>query len=447
MIQGNLIFLLIIYVASLFLISWLVSRRQQSEDFLIAGRNRKSWQILLSKFASSIGAGYFITYTGFAYEYGVGIFGMFIGMFAGFLFFAYWAAPRIARGSKEGKFYTIGHFVYSKLQNDKARILADIFSSGILFGWLLVGVIGSGKIIADFELLSYNLAVAVTSVVVLGYLLLAGFRAVILTDVIQSAVIFILMTVITFGIIQNSSFSELHFSSASELDLGVAFGFFLFGVLSVFSYSDRYQLSYAAQDERGLKNGLGLAILPIGIIAYFLFLIGVFMANQVPGLDSGLVFTEALKQFLNPKLVPLAIVLFFAGIMSSADTNIYAISSHYALSKPKSKNYAKDVRWAMVGLTAGLTVLAIIFPYVVKVSLVAGAISLLLSWPMIYVISGGRNPNRFIGSIITSTLGLIGALVFLGLEPTAAIVIILFGPIGLLYSGWKIKKAGNCIPS
>ncbi len=79
--------------------------------------------------------------------------------------------------------------------------------------------------------------------------------------------------------------------------------------------------------------------------------------------------------------------------------------------------------------------------------LIAGAISLLLSWPMIYVISGGRNPNRFIGSIITSTLGLIGALVFLGLEPTAAIVIILFGPIGLLYSGWKIKKAGNCIPS
>ncbi|MCR4327921.1 MAG: hypothetical protein NUV53_00175 [Patescibacteria group bacterium] len=437
---NSLVFYLAIYIGLLFLLSWFVSRKQQEEDFLIAGRNRSGWQILLSKFAASIGAGYFITYTGFAYEYGVGVFAMLAGLIAGFLFFAYWAAPRIAAGSREGKFYTIGHFVYSKFQNNKARFLADIFSSAILFSWLLVGIIGSGKVIADFGLLSYNLAVVATSLVVLCYLLLAGYRAVLLTDIVQSAVIFILMIVVTFGIIGTSRFGELHSFSTANLDIGVAIGFFLFGILSVFSYSDRYQLSYAAKSERGLKHGLGLSIVPIILIAYFLLLIGVFMATKVSGLDSGLVFTEALKQFLNPSLVPLAVVLFFAGIMSSADTDIYAISSHYALSKTNNTNYIKDVRRAMIGLTIIVTILAITFPDVVKASIVAGAASLLLSWAMIYVISGGKNPNRFIGSIVTSTIGLALAIMYFGLEPTVAIAIVVFGPLGLLYKGRKNKS-------
>ena len=35
---------------------------------------------MASKFAGAIGAGYFITYTGFAYEYGLGVFAMLIGI-------------------------------------------------------------------------------------------------------------------------------------------------------------------------------------------------------------------------------------------------------------------------------------------------------------------------------------------------------------------------------
>jgi solute:Na+ symporter, SSS family len=436
---NSLVLYLAIYIGFLFLLSWLASRKQQEEDFLIAGRNRGGWQILLSKFAASIGAGYFITYTGFAYEYGIGVFAMLAGLIAGFLVFAYWAAPKIAAGSREGKFYTIGHFVYSKFQNNKARLLADVFSSGILFSWLLVGIIGSGKIIADFGLLSYNSAVIVTSLVILGYLLIAGFRAVLLTDVVQSIVIFILMAVVTFGVIGTSSFAELHSFSTGSFDIGTAIGFFLFGILSVFSYSDRYQLSYAARSEKGLRHGLGLSTIPILLVAYFLLLIGVFMATNVPGLDSGLVFTEALKQFLNPSLIPLAIVLFFAGIMSSADTNIYAISSHYALSKKNDNNYTKNVRKAMIGLTIIVTILAIAFPNIVKVSIVAGAVSLLLSWAMIYTLAGGKNQNRFIGSVVTSTIGLALAIAYFGLEPTAAIAIVVFGPLGLLYKGRKTE--------
>ncbi len=432
---NSILFYLMVYVGLLLLLSWVVSKKQKKEDFLIAGRNRRGWQILLSKFAGTMGAGYFITYTGFAYEYGVGVFAMLLGIIAGFLTFAYWASPKIAAGSKEGKFYTIGHFVYNKLESNKAKISADVLSSIILLSWLLIGIIGAAKIIEDFGLLSYNLAVILTALVVLLYLILAGYRAVILTDIVQSLVILILMFIVTFGIIGSGGFIELHSPTVSGIDIGTAVAFFFFGILAVFSSSDRYQLAYAAKNEKGLKHGLGFAVIPIIIVAYFLLLIGVFMATKVPGLDSGLVFTEALKVFLTPSLIPLAIILFFAGVMSSADTNIYAISSHYALSKRDTGNYVNNTKKAMIGLTILTIVIALAFPNVVKVSIIAGALSLTLSWAMIYIIAGGRNVHRFTGSIVGAISGFILGLLYFGIEPIAALPIILLGAMGLLYKG------------
>lgn len=431
--MGSLVLYLAVYIGLLFLVSWRVSRKQDTEEFLIAGRNRAGWQILASKFAAAIGAGYFITYTGFAYEYGIGVFAILLGIVVGYLIFAYWAAPKIALHSRAGRFYTIGHFVLSRLNNHKAQYVSDILASVILFGWLLVGIVGSGKIIADFGLLSYPWAVILTSAVVLGYLWLAGYRAVILTDVVQSMILLILMLIVTFGIIGQGQFSFASLGAGS-VGLTDAIGFFLFGVLATFSYSDRYQLAYAAKDESSLKHGMGLAVIPILIVASLLLIIGVFMADHAPGIDTGLVFTEALKNFLSPELVPIAIVLFFAGVMSSADTNIYAISSHYALSVGNG-DYIQILRRAMLGLTGSVAIIALAFSDIVDVSILAGAVSLTLSWAMIYLLAGGTSSSRFLGSVVGAVAGLVLGIVFIGLDPALALPIVVCGALGLLYKG------------
>lgn len=430
--MNTLYIFLSVYVIVLFLISYFISRKQTDEDFFISGRNRSGWQILLSKFASAIGAGYFITYTGFAYEYGFGVFALLLGIALGYLFFAYWAAPRIASGSKEKKFYTIGHFVFDKTGSKTSMYLADIFSSGILFAWLTVGIIGGAKIINYFGFLPYNIAVVITSLVILGYILMAGYKAVILTDIIQSIIIFALLIIVTFGIVGSENISNILSVNTGSPDIGVIVGFLLFGLLSVFSYSDRYQLAYAADNERGLKHGLGLAIIPIILVATLLLLIGMFMAQRTMGLDTGLVFTEALAQFLSPKILPFAIVLFFAGIMSSADTNVYAISSHYVLSR--NNRSIKSIRHSTVWLMVIVSLIAILFPDIVKVSLVAGAVSLTLSSAMIYILYGGRNPYRFVSSAFSALIALVASIIFLGLEPIAAIPVLGAGALGLLYN-------------
>ncbi|MAF34745.1 hypothetical protein CMO91_02780 [Candidatus Woesearchaeota archaeon] len=418
------------YIVLLLIVSYYVARRQNEEDFLISGRNRGGWQLLFSKFAAAISAGYFITYTGFSYEYGLGVFTMVLGGVIGYLLYAYWAAPRIHAPSKEHKFYTVGDFVKHKTSDVLSSKVANVLAILIILSWSLVAVIGGGKIIHEFGLLSYQAAVLLTVLVVLAYVFLAGFKAVIITDIIQSIAILALLVVVTKGIVGSTSLSSLLSTPTGSVDLATAFAFFLFGVLSVFSYANFYQLCYAAKTADKIKHGLGMAIIPIVITSCLLLLIGLFVAQKVPGLDSGLVFTEALKQFLPASLLPLSIVMFFAGVMSSIDTNVYAICSHYVLNTRRD-NAVKRIRTAVVVVLAIIAAISLVFTDVVDVSIFAGGISLSLSFPMIYLIAGGVSKGRFLHSVGGGVLGLIIALVWLGFEPSAALFVLVGSLLGL----------------
>ena len=431
----NIYIYLGVYVALLFVISYFISKRQSKEDFLMGGRDRGGWQILFSKFAGSIGAGYFIMYTGFAYEYGLGTFAMLFGMLAGYLLFGYWAAAKIHKNSKRERFYTMGDFVHDKTKSVFSLKLANILSNLILFLWLVVGIIGGAKIISDFGLMSYSIAVLLTIAVVSVYIYLAGFKAVIVTDFIQALIILGLLCLVTFSIIGSGSLSEILSVPTGSVDIGAVVGFFLFGLLAIFSYSNMFQLCYAAKNERKLKHGIGLAVLPILIAGFFLLVVGMFMASQVPGLDSSLVFTEALKNFLPASLLPLGIVLFFAGIMSSADTNIYAISSHLIMNgKNAARAPIKLIRVVMVFLMIVTTMISLIFTDIVDVSIVAGGLSLTLSVPIIYLIAGGKKAKRFVGSAIGALVGLVVGIAVLGIEPVIALPVLIGSVVGLFWN-------------
>ena len=152
------------------------------------------------------------------------------------------------------------------------------------------------------------------------------------------------------------------------------------------------------------------------------------------GLDSGLVFTEALKNFLPASLLPLGIILFFAGIMSSADTNAYGIAPHFVLKRPGIKSSIKSIRVSMIFLILIITLVALIFSDIVDVSILAGGTSLILSVPILYLLFGGLNSRRFIGSVIGGIIGLIGGIAVLGIEPSVVVFVLIPSLIGLAWN-------------
>lgn len=438
--MSNLLLYLGIYIGALLLIAYHISRKETSEDFLIGGRNRKGWQILLSKFAGSIGVTWFVTYTGYAYEYGLGLYLAIAGFIVSYVIFAYWAAPRIHRHSKTEKFYTQGDFVFYSTKNRFTKLLTNTITSLTQALFLLVGIVGGAKIMSHFGTLSYEAAVVLTSSVVLGYILLAGFKAVIATDILQSGIILILLGFLTFVMIRHVDFGTIVSVQTDTMSAGIAFGFLLYGLGSVFCGADRYQLCYAAKDAKRLRRGMAYAVVPIVITASLLLLIGMFMKLQSGSLDSGLIFLEAMRQFLPASLIPIGIVLFFAGLMSSTDTSIYAIASHYVFSKRGSQSI-RHIRIATIVLVIIISLAALLFRDIIDITVVAAALMLTLTFPMIYIIAGKKSSQRFIGSVCGGIIGLLVGVTLLGTEPSIMLPVLLGGALGLLY-----KKRNRVLP-
>lgn len=428
-----------VYIIALIGLSFYLSRHEGKEDFLIANRNRKWWAIAASKFACAIGIGYFIAYTGYAYKYGLGVYLILLGSVTGYLLFGLWAVPRIYKQSQKKHFYTQGDFVFNATKSVACKKMTNIVANVILFGWLMTSIIGGAKIISHFDLMSYEMALSLTILSVLAYVSLAGFKAVIATDIIQSLIILSLIGILTYVIMSDVGAGDILNAQTGHVDIPTAIGFFLFGALAIFSFANFYQLVYAAKSSRNAKLGIITSVVPTIFVATLLLMLGMYMMVKVPNLDPDLVFLSALQNHLPANLLPLGIVLFFAGLMSSADTNIYAISAHHVLTQ-KSKNPIRDIRIVMFILCALSAAIGYHFRDVVDVTILTCAMSLLLSVPMIYLIAGGKKSYRFIGATIGSIAGLTIGLFAIGIEPTLLLPILACSLIGLAYNGQLLKK-------
>lgn len=433
--QTQLYAYLLVYVAIIIGTSWWVAKREDSEGFLIAGRDRNWLTLAASKFAAAIGVAYFIAYTGYAYEYGLGVYTIIVGVLTGYMLFAFWAAPRIHAPSHSQRLYTQGDFVFDATQHERSRTVTNSIAITSAFVWLMTAVIGGAKIISHFNLLSYELAVLATVLVMMIYIMLAGFKAVLITDVLQAVIIFILVGFLCFIMVQGESLRTVLAAAPGSVDIATAVGFLLFGVLSVFSQPNWYQLCYAAKCKRTTIIGMGISVVPIVLVATLLMVLGMFMYVQNPHLDSGLVFLAAMQDYLPASLLPIGMVLFFAGLMSSGDSNVYAITSHIAFMR-RSKRPVESIRLVTAVLSLLCIPIALLFRDIVDVVIVAALITIILSAPMMYIIGGGKNHYRFLGSTFGGIIGMIAGLYLFGIEPAAMLIILVGSLLGFVYNGW-----------
>jgi len=428
---------LIGYIFLIIGISVYISKTSSTEDFLIGGRDRNGLAILFSKFAGAIGVSTLITYTGYAYTFGWGLFAMSIGSVVGYLLFAFWAAPKIKRISLKGQFYTQGDLPQFVTNTKDTAIVANLTTIIVQFFWIVLSLAGGAKIIAFFDILSYEMALLITTGVVMTYVLVSGYKAVIITDIIQALIIIVFLIIIVYGIMDIPDLGDvIHNSTPRKVTIGSVLGLTLYGGLSVFGMADRYQLCYSAKDEKSLKFGMGIAIIPVLFIAFILLLIGLYVYQQNPSLDADTVFVYAMKHFLNLSWLPLLLVLFFAGLMSTADTSIFAVASH-SVFNVKEKNKVKSLRYATILTVIGAFILAYFWRNIVEITIVGAALRMTLSVAMIYVIKGNKNSSRFIASALGGVSGLVIGVLAFGPKPTIAITVLIGSLLGLIYKSTK----------
>jgi len=303
------------------------SKGQSHEGFLIADRNLKTFTNSASIIASKIGAGAIMTFVALVYLFGYSAIWYFVGASAGYIFFIFFGST-LKNMAKSEKFYTLSDYFFFKFGKTVGFVSSTIVLvySLLLF---LVQLIGGAKSVSHLSGLSFSISILLLIGSIFIYVVLGGFRAVVKTDVVQLISIVFILILLCFVMTNsfNSQFISSAFSVDKSLPLNSNISFFIMGILMPFLSMDLWQRIYAASDLKTVQRSLVISAFIYFLIGVLLCILGLAISVELHDIDPDLALLEGFTTLLPGGLAGFGLVFFFAAIMSSADSYLFACIS------------------------------------------------------------------------------------------------------------------------
>jgi len=370
-----------VFMLLLVVIAYGASRNQSSEGFLIAERRLTLLSAVSTINASKTGSIVFI-FTAFIYAYGISALWYFIGMSVGYLVFLPFALRIFRKHGK--KHYTLPAYFLDNYGKPAAK-LAAVCCIIAMFGTMTLNLIAATKVfsfVTEFELATSTLCIAA---IVLLYLLLSGFQAVVRTDYLQYGIILALFFLFL-GMLYNGPqipSEDLRVGAAGMQNI---ISFFLFGVLLPFAQPELWQRVYAMPDEKLLKRSLIISIIVHFVMAVVLAMIGLSIKAALPDLNPDNALMEGLTILLPVGLNALVLIAFFAILMSSIDTYAYTGASNLVQDFLPNLPAEKSVAWIRGALILFIVLGALVtlyLPNLVQAAFIFSGFIILVSVPVV----------------------------------------------------------------
>lgn len=352
------IILLVLYALTCLGIGLWASRRKTDSDFMIAGRKIGIIGFVTSVVASYIGGAALVAYTAYVYRFGISAIAVFAGTAVGFIIFIPYAM-KLRKYSGEKQFYTLSDWFNFRISKPvglaSAVILLFVYS-----GMLLNQFIAGSSILANISGWSYETGLLISSSIIATYLLAGGFRSVIRTDIFQYMVILVMIVLLGVVMMGDRKTFAMELVDFSRMNVGMTIAFALFGILIIFQSAEYWQRVYGAKSDRVVRNGfIGSAIFTV-ITGIAITMVGLAAHVHVQGIEAKDAFAEGLTLLMPDKLLGAALILIFAAIMSSADTQIFVLASSVAVDwfdklsgkKSDDKRRMKITRIGIVAFTS-----------------------------------------------------------------------------------------------
>ncbi|MBT4857262.1 sodium:solute symporter family protein [Candidatus Uhrbacteria bacterium] len=432
-------FFIAIYLILVVAIGYVASKRETEESFLIADRKLGILSGIATINATKTG-GILLAYTALLYFYGISAFWVFIGIGLGY--FAFIPFAKKLRKISEGRFYTLGDYFRKKFSPLSAKLASSI-NIIMMVGFFVASLVGSAKVINLYTGINYTVATILTSSVVLIYLLLAGFKAVVKTDVLQYGVIVFILALFAGTLMMGGGFEvgDMNIVSAGAKTI---IGFLLMGFLLPFASPDLWQRVYAMKDTDTMSKSIFYSIIIYVVVGAILTLVGLAIKSALPGLDPDTAIIEGFTQLLPVGFGGLAVIVFFGAFMSSMDTYAFTAASSFVqdyLSRDYSKRkVVKLTRIFIAVMVVICTIVALLLASVIVTTYLFVAFAAALAVP---VIATWVRPSikrltieitlvvGLVFLLLISTLDILGA----GIEPT------------LIVKGMAGSLLGLCIGS
>lgn len=431
--------IIIFYLFLVILHGFLTARKDTSEGFLIAERNLGALANTATILATKTGAGLLVTFVALVYLYGVSAMWFFLGASTGYIIFIFFAV-KLREISSSKKFYTLSDYFFDQHGKTVGFISAAITLVYMLLA-LLLQLIGGAKILEQISGISFTYSLLIIGITILIYIALGGFRAVVKTDITQLLLIVLVAGLLGY-VMWDGSLSTLHSAALIRAKTAPAksiISFFSFGIILPFASGELWQRVYAAKNVATVRRSLILSAILYPCIGLLLMIIGLEISAQVRVDDPDLVLIEGFIRLLPPGVLGLAVVLFLAAIMSSADSYLFAnisilLQDFYARFRPIEQ--AKLVRLFRYSLAIFLAICLILSLYLrsmVAITFIALAVASIIS--LAAMAAWARKniaPPTLIGGLVG---GFTGVLVLVFLPPiteTLVLKIIAFTSTGFL---------------
>ena len=427
-----------LYFAVVIFLGLVVSKRQSREGFLIADRNLKTFVNSTSIIASKIGAGTVMTFVALVYLYGYSAIWYFVGASAGYIFFIFFAGY-LKKMSHNQKFYTLSDYFFFKFGSTVGFVSSSIVLVYTLL-LLLVQLIGGAKAVMHLSGLSFSTSILLLIVTILIYIILGGFNAVVKTDVVQLISIVFILGLLVF--VLTKAFDRQLISSALTVDkslpLKSSVSFFIFGILMPFSAIDLWQRIFAARNLKTVQRSLVISALIYILIGILLCIAGLAISLRLHDIDPDLALLEGFTTLFPSGLAGLSLVFFFAAIMSSADSYLFACSSiivhdFVARLKPVEKgNLVKLFRYATAVLLLMSFMVSFWLKSIVETTFIVLALASVVSISVIASWGIKKCRSLTIGSGMV--VGFLGTAVFIIKKPVS--VTLVLNSIALTFVGF-----------
>jgi Na+/proline symporter len=451
-------------------VRWKTKTEKHAEGFLAADRKVSVWQGALSIAVAWIWAPAIFICSEQSFSKGLpGIFWFTAPNIICFFIFTP-LAIRLRKLVPYG--YTLPDFIYQRFGKDKfVHIAFLVIYFGYQLGAIIINTLAGGYLLHALSGIDVSLAIVGMATIALAYSLLSGLKASIFTDVIQMIMVLGITFVLVPWTIHNSGgwqtvingLGGVDGTHKSLFDPWIAFTMGIPMTLGLISgpIADQmfFQRAMAVKVENIAKTFIYGGLL-FGLVPITLSLLGFIGAAEVAKgamnvNDAQLVGASVIATFLPKAAVWAFVIMAFAGLCSTLDSAMCAISSlgsidiykKYTNKNASETQIVKAARIYMVSMTILGTSIALCQPKLLWLFLIYGALSSAGLFPTIFALYWNRLTARGASLAVMLSL-LIGTPLSIYANITenailiviAAVLSVSIGFIVCLISGFSNKR-------
>jgi len=410
---------------------------------MLANRSVAGFQVAATMSASFFDGSVLAIYLAYVYQYGFSAIWLFIGLAIGFLLLRKYAGI-IKHKADELKVYSMPEYFF-KIFGKKNGLMFSLLLVLQFFLLLVVNLVISGKVLSAIFPLKYSLAVAIGGAIVLTYLLLAGFKAVVHTDFFQLIIMFVLSLSVGIFLLGKTHIPASEFNLGT-LGAGNIVGFLLIAGLGIMVAPDVWQRIFATKDEKNLKRGLSYVTIILPALATIISIVGLATKQAFPNILPEDALVTGFSHLLPFGLKEFGMVLLYAVALSSSDTVTFVVSSIFTRDiKNYTKRYSEEsmkklTRVSMVFFIVLAVITGIIYQDILSLGFSLASLNLAL-FPVVFgSLYWKLKENAVFWSLVLALVSVIILFATQSLSPETAIISLPVSLLSLLLFQKILKK-------